>query len=86
MPDANCALLLVPNGVMIDGKSYREGDVRTAARRQQRSMDGNAHGYGRSRVYPWHRKAVDIACRDTVLASALKGRDTLYVPTFPHRT
>lgn len=83
MPDANCALLLVPNGVMIDGKSYREVMFVQPRDVSKEAWTGVRMGTFEVETILGIEKAVDIALLDTVLASALKGRDTLYVPTFP---
>ncbi len=83
MPDEGCALLLVPNGVMIDGKSYREVMFVRPRDVSKEAWTGVRMGIEEAESVLGIEKAVDITQLEDILNSVLASRDTLYIPNYP---
>lgn len=83
MPDEGCALLLVPNGVMIDGKSYREVMFVRPRMVITEAWTGVRMGIDEVETILGIEKAVNISRLQGILDSVLTGRDSLYIPNYP---
>lgn len=83
MPDEGCALLLVPNGVIIDGKSYREIMFVKPRAVSQEAWTGVRMGIDEVESILGIEKAVDSKLMQEILDSVLVGRDTLFIPNYP---
>ncbi len=83
MPDEGSALLLIPRGVMIDGKSYREIMFVKPRIVSQEAWTGVKMGINEVESVLEIEKGVDVKLLQDILDSVLKNCDTLYIPNYP---
>jgi Xaa-Pro aminopeptidase len=83
MPDEGSALLLVPDGIVIDGKSYREIIFVRPRTVSQEAWTGVRMGIDEVETILEIEKAIDATRLQDILDSVLVGRDTIFIPSFP---